>query len=203
MDLPQTAPGVPASNVDPTIDELASMQDIAAIFDWLGTAEPVRASFIGAMGGGAPRLRDIVYMTEAAWSAAVGAITVAVPDNPERALSPIERGHLPMVRRIARLRLGLTAVEEQTGAPPGGAGGAGAQAVSTGALPGGAGLRTPASAAMAETSIKLSMVLDPSVDSVLVRLAPPVIRDLFTAYQTKRGAEPSEEVEPTTEQISA
>ena len=75
--------------------------------------------------------------------------------------------------------------------------------MSTVALPGVAGQPAPASAAMAETSIKLSMVLDPSIDTILVRLAPPVIRDLFTAYQVKRGAEPSEEVEPTTEQISA
>ena len=54
-----------------------------------------------------------------------------------------------------------------------------------------------------EPKIKLSMVLDPSLESELVRLPQTMVRALFTKYIAVRGAEPSEDIEPTHEQVSA
>ena len=59
MDLPQTDAGIPAAGIDPSTQELAAISSIADIFDWLGTAEPTRAAFIAAMGGGQFKIRDL------------------------------------------------------------------------------------------------------------------------------------------------
>ena len=56
---------------------------------------------------------------------------------------------------------------------------------------------------VSEPSLKLSLVIDPSLDTLLVRLPAVRLREAFDKYFISRGAEPSEDVEPTTEQISA
>ena len=205
MDLPQTQPGVPAPGVDPTVEELAAINGIAGIFDWLGTAQPVRDALLQALGGMAPRLRDLVYIKCDGWDSTVTGLEVMVPgvlgaDADPRALTPIEEGHISMVRRIARLRLGLTAIEHIPVAtvPVGGLGFGGPSATPLGALV----LPTIAPPA-GEPRLKLSSILDPSLDTELMRLPQPDIRKLFANYEDTRGAEPSEDIEPTVEQISA
>ena len=108
----------------------------------------------------------------------------------------LEIGHLHMVRRIARLRLGLTPREEaQVPAP----------------TPAPAGTVTPTATQQASSdpsvvgqpSLRLSSVVDPTLDSLLVRLPGHQIRGFFTKYATARGAEPSDDIEPSSEQISA
>ena len=63
MDLPQTAPGVPAPGVDPTVDELAAITSVPAIFAWLGTAESIVAAFMQSLGGASTKNRDVVYIS--------------------------------------------------------------------------------------------------------------------------------------------
>ena len=111
MDLPQTLPGVPAAGIDPTVDELATIADLAGVFNWLGSSEGLREAVVQALGGGAPKLRDLVYIRGELWDRTVASIKVPVESEQPRGLSPIEEGHVAMARRIARLRLGLTAVE--------------------------------------------------------------------------------------------
>ena len=38
--LPQTAPGVPAGEIDPTAEELQQIGDVAGIFSWQCSGEP-------------------------------------------------------------------------------------------------------------------------------------------------------------------
>jgi hypothetical protein len=201
MDLPQTDAGVPAPGIDPTIAELAAISSLAEVFNWLGTAEPARTALCESLGGGTPRLRDLVYIKGSDWDNAIGSITVPDGVDGSRQLTPIETGHMDMLRRIARLRLGLRAVEDT-----------GQQAV--GLQFGGVGLggipATTATLAVpnnvppnADAKLKLSIILDPSMDSDLHRLPHAQVRGLFNAYAKTRGAEPAEDVEPTVEQISA
>eukprot|EP00973_Karenia_brevis_P009705 1309297-Karenia_brevis.AAC.1 len=117
MDLPQTPPGVPAPGIDPTAEELQAITDVAGIFAWLGTNALVQNALVEELGGGEPRLRDIVYVPGPVWDAAVARIKVPVQDGEPRGLRPLESGHMAMVRRIARLRLGLRAVEGGIGQP--------------------------------------------------------------------------------------
>ena len=108
MALPQTSAGVGAVGIDPQDDELGKIGTIADIFKWLGSADVLRDAVLNALGGGNPKLRDLVYIDVKNWDEAVATIVVDGADGP-RPMFPIERGHIAMVRRIARLRLGLTA----------------------------------------------------------------------------------------------
>ena len=119
MDLPQTAPGIPAPSLDPVRDELAEISTLEHIFSWLGSSPALQQGLVAALGGGAPKLRDIVFVKGEDWDAAIAGVRITPPPAPQtgnteqptpRAPTPIERGHLAMVRRIARLRLGLTAI---------------------------------------------------------------------------------------------
>jgi hypothetical protein len=199
MDLPQTDAGVPAAGIDPSLEELAAIITIADIFDWLGTAEPTRAAFIAAMGGGQLKLRDLVFVKQAEWDRAIATIRVPVDNEQPRNLSAVETGHIAMVRRVSRLRVGLKAVEDPAIQPGQAAGGLPPSGTSLfGAL---APATAPAQAA--EPTIKLSVILDPSMDTALQRLPQARIRALFNEYAKSRGAEPAEDVEPTVEQVSA
>ena len=57
--LPQTALGAPAAGIDPTVDELQQIGDVAGIFSWLGSEESLRTAVLRDLGGGQPRLRDL------------------------------------------------------------------------------------------------------------------------------------------------
>ena len=46
VSLPQTAPGVPAAEIDPTAEELQQIGDVAGILSWLGSGEPLRTALI-------------------------------------------------------------------------------------------------------------------------------------------------------------
>jgi hypothetical protein len=203
MDLPQTEAGIPSAGIDPTVAELEAIKSVNDVFDWLGTAQPARDALAVSLGGGTQRLRDIVYIKGGDWDNALGNVSVTGGDGGPRQLTPIEAGHMDMLRRIARLRLGLRAVEvpdtlQQAGGLQFGNLGLGPfnSQVSTLALP---GIGPPTS----EAKLKLSIILDPSLDSDLVRLPHAQVRGLFNAYAQSRGAEPAEDVEPTVEQISA
>ena len=119
MDLPQTEAGVPAPGIDPTVAELGDLNNVAGVTDWLGTAPPARAALVVALGGGEPRLRDLVYIKGADWDAAIASIRIPGLDGAQAtALPPMQAGHMAMLRRIARLRLGLRAVEAASLLPP-------------------------------------------------------------------------------------
>ena len=61
---------------------------MAQIFDWLGTAEPARLALCASLGGGTPRLRDVVYIKGNDWDNAVANVSIPVPDNDARQLTP-------------------------------------------------------------------------------------------------------------------
>ena len=67
MDHPQTAAAVPAPGVDPTVEELGTIQSLAGIGAWLGAPDALTVGLIAELGGGAPRLREIVFVPKVAW----------------------------------------------------------------------------------------------------------------------------------------
>ena len=220
--LPSTWPGVPAPGVDPTIDEINTFGTPQLAVDWLGASAHFATALAVAIGAASiaeVQLRDIVFIPEAQWlgisgdmrvfapplAAAVAAAAAIADAGPgpgaqgpvavERACTRLELGWLMSLRRIARLRLGLTA-QDATAIPP--------LPVSQMAdVPPGALALFPAPSLSSEPRLKLSMVIDPSLDSELVRLPGHVIRGLYADYKAKRVADPHERVEPTIGQISA
>ena len=144
-------------------------------------------------------MRDIVYIKGVDWDAAIASIRIPAEEGAFTALPPIQAGHMAVLRRIARLRLGLRAVEApallapQQGAPQ-------LQDQPPGTV---APINAPAQQPSSDSRLKVSVVLDPSMDADLVRLPHHQVRALLNAYALARGAEPAEDVEPTVEQISA
>ena len=207
MDLPQTAPGVPAAGIDPTPEELPAITTLGHVLDWLGASTELRDALVLALGGGAPRLRGVLYIPGPTWSSMAASISVPTGTSSTptsvRSLSPVEQGHVAMVRRIVRLRLGMPAVEVLAPAPTTGPPSSGTSGTAGPAPTGPAPSATNTTAAACEPRVKLSVLIDPSLDTELQRLPQAKITALFAAYEAKRGAEPAEDIEPTTEQISA
>ena len=52
-------------------------------------------------------------------------------------------------------------------------------------------------------NLKLSHIIDPTLDAQLVSISPAKVRLLFEAYAVKQGAKPDRAVEPTQDQLSA
>ena len=97
MDLPQTEPGIPVTGINPTVAELGDLNSIASILDWLGTATPARAALVAALGGGEPRLRDLVYIKGSDWDAAISGILIPGTDGAQSTpLAPLQIGHMSM-----------------------------------------------------------------------------------------------------------
>ena len=65
--LPQTAVGVGAVGIDPQDDELGKIQTITDIFKRLGSADLLKNAVLKALGGGNPKLRDLVYIDVKNW----------------------------------------------------------------------------------------------------------------------------------------
>ena len=86
MALPQTLPGIPTPGIDPTPDELSSISQVAHVFAWLGTNSNV-VEALSAELGGSPKLRDLVYVSQADWSAIIDDL------NPEEVVG-IRENHL-------------------------------------------------------------------------------------------------------------
>ena len=116
----------------------------------MGASTALKDGLLLALGGGESNLRDLVHESTKNWNLAVEDIVVKMGET-SRKLSPIEHGHVAMVRRIARLRLGLTAIDEQAAIPTTGIGlGFG----------GPAAVQAPAAAPTAEPRLKLSVIID-------------------------------------------
>ena len=182
------------------------MGSLDAIFTWLGTDKAVYTSLVAALGGGSPKLRDIVYIQGPEWDKVILGLSVTVSEGVQQAPTTIQLGQLRAARRIARLRLGLRAIEEAPAAQLPGPPASAAYEPASSQLVNALGLRASTTSLLShstEPRLKLSVIIDPTLDSELVRLPQSTIRQLFSEYTDARGAPPSEEVEPTVEQISA
>ena len=135
---------------------------------WLGFGEPLRTAIIRVLDGGQPRLRDLVFIPADLWQATVCDLRILQVET-QRDSTVLKVGHAAVVRRIARPRLGLTPQHEVVAAAhtPSGLGFGGPQAED-----GGAG-SVAARATTAEPRLKLSVLLDPALDSDLGRCSHP------------------------------
>ena len=84
-------------------EELQQIGDVAGIFSWLVSGEPVCTALIRLLCGGQPRLRDLGYVPADLWQATVRDLKIP-PGETQRDLTALEVGHVALMRRIARLR---------------------------------------------------------------------------------------------------
>ena len=169
------------------------MDNLTAVHDWAGTAPDVRTTLASALGG--PTLiRDVVFVGRGAWDAVVATLNRTKPSDADpavevdRDLSPLDHARLEMFRRVCLLRAG--AQPDTPGA-----------ALAGPILPAGGGPQ-PAGAVAGGRKLKLSAVIEQSLDAEVVSMTQSEIQTLFERYCQTYGDPPSTEAEPTGDQIS-
>ena len=85
-----------SGRIDPTVSiELQQIGDVAGIFSWLGSEESQRTAALRVLGGGQPRLRDLVHLLADLWHDTVRDLRVP-QGKTERDLTALEVGHVGM-----------------------------------------------------------------------------------------------------------
>ena len=178
--------------MDPTDDELNGIDSLSKAFDWSGVPEDVRTKLSQALGTPV-MIRDVVFVARAAWDEVVANLKGLGPadgdrNRPERDLSHIDKARLEIFRRVCFKRVGAP-VDSPGMAPVIGAG-------PTASPPAGiAG--SPSS-----RKLKLSAVLDQTLDAEVIPLGSEEIAKMFEDYRTRFGDDPNPDSEPTGDQIS-
>ena len=179
--------------MEPTADELNQIDTLQAAYDWAGVPEDVRESLKEALGEPS-KIRDIIFVARAVWDTIVGRIKGSKPPDADgnrapRDLTPVDVSRLEIFRRVCFRRVGA-----QPDTP--GSFGPAAPAVTA---------ATPASIAAQPSGrkLKMSAVVDQTLDAEVIALGTDAINKMYEAYRTKYGDVPSPETEPTGDQLAA
>ena len=102
--LPQTAPGVPAAGIDPTVEDLQQIGDVQGILSWLGSGGLVRTALncVWAV----PSLLRVTWLFYSLTCGRPPFVAFGFHKGKP------QRGAAPEVRCFARQRLGLTPHDE-------------------------------------------------------------------------------------------
>ena len=182
--------------MDPTEEELNNLNTLENAADWAGTTGAVHDHLMGKLGKPS-KLRDLVFIARPTWDTVVASLTIKEPQadgtEAERDLTPVEFSRVEIFRRVVFLRLKVN---------PDGPGGAGPPQPTVGAAPfpgtgGGQGPSSPT------RKLKLSSIVDPTLDAEILQLGQEEIAEMFSKYKSKFGDVPSADVEPSADQISA
>ena len=197
--LPLGLPGVGVEGLDPTTEELNSITTLQLALQWPGITDALRDGLFAVLGTPTV-IRDIAFVGVADWQSALDSVQLTVGAGDAavvRALNGIERGKLVSLRRVARLRVGLTPGDpDPVAAPPP------TQTISQHSI-GSHGSTQQDQAGGAGRNLKLSHLVDTTLDSTLVSLPSSTVRKLFEKYEIREGAKPSRAIEPTVDQLSA
>ena len=182
--------------MEPTEEELNNMATIEDVADWAGIEAPLRTVLLQDFGT-PTKFRDIAFITRPVWDAALFLLRIETPPpNPgdppgQREPTPAEGSRLEIFRRVVMLWMQMT---PDTPAGPG------VQRPGVTTTP----TQSSSNAQGSPTrKIKLSVVIDPTLDSEVVQLEQSAVSALYAKYKTKFGDHPSPEVEPSIDQLSA
>ena len=148
------------------------------------------------------KLRDIAFISRQSWDRVVNAlqlVAVAATDSDPavlRALNPTEESRIEIFRRVCLKRLGITPdAPGATGLP-----------TSLAVVPAGPATAATPTATLGQSptrKLKLSSVVDPTLDAEITQIEQGEITRLYQEYSAKYGACPAPEVDPTGDQLSA
>eukprot|EP00435_Cladocopium_sp_Y103_P007503 s3840_g2.t1 len=196
------APPWYAVEMDPTDAELNQIAVYQDALDWAGVEGDLAAALEGATGG-VQRVREIPLIPRPMWDTMVG--NLRLPDDPDpltmgppnvRQLRPVEFARLESLRRVCALRMGRT---------PDNPGAQGPQAPAAGAPPfpaAGGGGPDPAQPA-ATRKLKLSAILDPTLDAEVIPLSAAEQAAYYEEYKRRFGDFPETESDPSPDQLAA
>ena len=164
----------------------------------MGIDGRLEAAVQGALGN-PQRVREIALIPRQLWDTTMAALQVEEPgaadgDPPvHRDLSPVEVAKLESLRRVCNLRVGQPADDRGTGLPV-------APAAPGPLLPPAGG--GPAGQA-GPRRIKLSAVLDPTLDADIVPLTEGEVTRMYDAYRSKFGDFPTDDADVSRDQLAA
>ena len=146
--------------------------------------------------GDPARVRELALVPRPAWDAMAQALKVPGPNDadgnpgPPRDLTLVEKARVESARRVALLRMGVA---------PDSPGGTGPPAPSPAPGPGPSTGDSPPGA----RKLKLSSVLDPTLDAEVTPLGQAEVQQLYQDYKTKFGDYPSPEADPSADQLAS
>ena len=180
--------------MDPTDAELQAITDLPGVFTWAGVTGGLERSLRTALGDPA-RVRELALVPRPAWDAMAQALKVPGPNDadgnpgPPRDLTLVEKARVESARRVALLRMGVA---------PDSPGGTGPPAPSPAPGPGPSTGGSPGA-----RKLKLSSVLDPTLDAEVTPLGQAEVQQLYQDYKTKFGDYPSPEADPSADQLAS
>ena len=191
--------------MDPTEDELTTINSVQDAMDWSGVEDELSTALQDVLGG-VQRVREVALISRPLWDEAVEKIELAGDPEPglagppnKRSLRPVEAARVESFRRVCLIRVGKPPDEVGQAAaipmvaPPG----APFPAV------GGQGGGTAAPAASTTRRLKLSAILDPTLDAEIVPLPKEEIAKMYEDYRNKYGDHPSSDSDPSADQLAA
>ena len=193
--------------MDPTEDELAQINDVQGAMDWAGV-EGDLATRLQEVLGGVQRVREVALITRPVWDRAVenlqvpDVVDLAAPGPPNlRALLPVEIARTESFRRVCLMRVGRPTDEQGGGVPLSNI----APAILPFPAAGGPHAGNAGNAPQAATTrkLKLSAILDPTLDAEIVPLPPDEIARMYEDYRTKFGDHPGSDSDPSSDQLAA
>ena len=180
--------------MEPTEAELNTISTLEEAFNWAGVSAEVRASLSRELGNPG-FIRDIVFVPRPTWDTVVGRTrTTAAPPGgaagpPQPVeLTPIDLARLEIFRRVCFRRIGAT---------PDSPGMIGAAPAAVAPAP------APLAGSPSPRKLKLSAIVDQTLDAEVQALDQTEVSNMYQAYQAKYGASPSPESEPTADQLAA
>ena len=184
--------------MDPTEAELQAITTLQEARQWVGIDGRLEAAVQRALGN-PQRVREIALIPRQLWDTTMAALKVEEPgaadgDPPvPRDLTPVEVAKLESLRRVCNLRVGQPADDRGTVVPV-------APAAPGPLLPPAGG--GPAGQA-GPRRIKLSAVLDPTLDADIVPLTEEEVTRMYDTYRTKFGDFPTDDADVSRDQLAA
>lgn len=176
--------------MDPTPEQLKSLDALEQLLDFSGVSHPLRSSVLEALGD-PTSVREISFVSPGTLEEVLTTLRVPRPvaegeelSGPSIPVSPIQKGVVRFLLRVARLRAGLPVegVSHQVTSESG---------PNVGVV------------VHPTTRVKLSSLVDSTAEAELVTLEGSEIRRRFSEYKCARGDYPHKDMEPSGEQFSA
>lgn len=185
--------------MDPTAEELAQITNLDEALDWAGVDGDLRLRLLRVLGDPV-RVRDVALIPRPSWDIAVAGLDMAEPpEQPplapgSRPLNPVEEARVESVRRVCNLRVGKPA-DDAMGAMPAVPAIPGPPFPPVGGNPGGG--------AVSARRIKLSALIDPTLDAEVVPMGEPEVTLAYEQYKRRFGAFPTQDADVSKDQLSA
>ena len=199
-----------ATMADPTKDELSKFDTLDKVLQWCGLDPSGDLSIrLNAALGDPKFIRDMVHISRADWESTISTVEAADPASttttvlPDKPLNAVQKGRIESLRRCCLLRCGLPTDT------PGHGSGTGSSSLGSSSGPGGvvappAGSGAGTAVAASPTKkLKLSQVVDQTLDAEINQMPSSAVTQAFADYETLHGAEPHPDIEPSADQISA